>query len=38
MFAQIQKDAVDKNEDVEFVDNVYSDIERFDSTLKSIKS
>lgn len=37
MLSKGRKDAVDEHDDVEFVDNVYRDIEKFNTSLKSFK-
>jgi hypothetical protein len=37
MMSKGQKDAIDEHDDVEFVDNVYRDIEKFNTSLKSFK-
>jgi len=37
MMSKGRKDAIDEHDDVEFVDNVYRDIEKFNTSLKSFK-
>ena len=37
MMGKGRNDAIDEHDDVEFVDNVYRDIEKFNTSLKSFK-